>query len=458
MRKTRPGIAIPTTLFWVLVVYFICTVLAMNAQRNLRHSFNTAERVRRYYAARGVVNEFIANLQQNVAYENLHPRSNPVQATINGVEYRAWLEPDPRFPNVRHVVCESGDPGRFVRFSRSVNRVPGQSTAVFIESGPDLLVYTPEANRWDPVPDPPRTFYKWFDRLDSNGDPVLDAAGNPIRDMRTTTEPFDAGSFSRYGGSGSQLMVVYDPADPDGVDTLMTYAIGRGWSQELAPGDAASVGGGISGSDDAAFLNDGRDLYYSDRTQPNPTWSELPDPANVQGQPTAVTANRTGLYARYGNKLMRFDVPSQRWSEMELPPADVYTDDGELKPGRDTKVMPDGFALSRDGTLYGVWQRQGEVDTVFRYVPPGPDPKEPSGWYSEPPLRSLDSRRPLLKNLNSVNWGGSRLVRETTVGTEDRLYLGRQALPDPPGGDVRVITSGHYARPGVIDYKPGGSY
>lgn len=137
-RKVR-GVALVTALFVVMVLYFLCTVAAREAQENLRYLTLESERTRRLYLAKAGANQAVAEMMEDVSMEATYSKSDPREETYDGIVVRTWIEPDPDESTLRHVRSEAfpvGRPSEAQTFTRVVRRADEALNAVLYFRNP----------------------------------------------------------------------------------------------------------------------------------------------------------------------------------------------------------------------------------------------------------------------------------------------------------------------------------
>ncbi|MEW6279801.1 MAG: hypothetical protein AB1758_14330 [Candidatus Eremiobacterota bacterium] len=140
---TRPrGSAMIATMFMVMLIYFLCVVMAMQARENARLTVVEAERTRHFFVAKACVNQAVAEMMESSgAQENY---TTPRVDVVEGVQVRVWVAPDANYPNVLHVHAEATSPGleQPQHFTRTVVQTPLAEPAIYIEQGGQLKVWT----------------------------------------------------------------------------------------------------------------------------------------------------------------------------------------------------------------------------------------------------------------------------------------------------------------------------
>lgn len=385
---------------------------------------------------------------------------------------KAWAEPHPSGPSglylIRGTAHPPGLPGRAESFSKVVLEAVDSEPILYAEAAGEILAIQEDMPAWMPVPPFPFMYFKTVT--------VLDPAGiePPRQETRLVhyvggedDDPFPLAYFS--ADEQGHLLSHFLPPDPDGLPTLATYTVGGEWTFSLLPEDTEF--GPLSSSEQGLVTvpssGDPEKIYAKLKSEanPDPPWSTIEPPAGLPAgaRVTNLSLGGDSLFAQFENDagyVGLFRRKTDVWSPVPPPPTMFFTEEGELQTSAEP-VQLDRITATREGDLYGLWQRDG-IDMVYKFSADG-------GWSPMPPLPLYEYtgsgaavKAGYVQDLEAIGaTPGGQLVQQTGEGTPKIYGFHNDLLPpvlDEDGipADVHLLAIGAIVVP--AGYRVTSSY
>ncbi len=310
---------IPTVLFFVMLMFFIGTVLVVQANQDLRFTRLQAQSTQLKMAAKGIVNEALARLNADATFES-HDDSDPYRATWGDFQVEAWVVKDKTNPNVMHVHGKAyplGNPLLVQEFTRSVLHEPDVNGVAYAVSPHYDGVNTPSLFKgsgpnWELLPPVPRNWWR------ADGTLAQDPGKYALSLLFLCSD------------RGGNLYIKYDPS----MDSASSSPLGM-------------VANNIQ-----RMLTDNED---------------------AGGSPADVLENIPPFIVKNGTFdpgcVVHFDPGTQAWDLLPALPNVRYDESGVVHPVGGGDVGNIAGSISTDGQnfLYQTTYRTGEPDHVARF-------------------------------------------------------------------------------------------
>ncbi|MGE0492343.1 MAG: hypothetical protein AB7S38_24230 [Vulcanimicrobiota bacterium] len=160
--------AIPTALFFVLIIFFLATVMAARAHMNLRLSRYEADGFKRQQAARGAAAQALIELNKDDNWK-VHDSADRVIFERDPLVTEAWITQDPDHPLIMHIFGRAYPAGnedmaeissRVVLRRPDIEGVTFTNAPVFGRLTPDSMFYKRSYDtEWTKLPPCPRLTY-----------------------------------------------------------------------------------------------------------------------------------------------------------------------------------------------------------------------------------------------------------------------------------------------------------
>lgn len=465
------GVAIPTALFMVLVLFALVTATVVQVRQDLVFTSYGHVKTQAIFLSRAALNLGYQQVAANASFVEDHLGKE--RAFREGQEIAIWFVRHPEFPDVYYLFGQ-GTAGRLSFESVATLKKKEEATGVVYArralAGTDVYYYrTPGATDWSVLPAAPRSFYK----------PGTKGA------FTVETKPGSAPSLSApVGDLNGGLYAVWRR---DGIDSIFRFdkATNKWNLVPPAPQRHHKRDGTLVESPGKLAANfqdlatDGKDILYArtgrdgvDTIHRYDTaanqWTALPAaPAKVYqkvpgkpGQFKLVDLKRAAgnlvdlgsdgdgnLVARLPrdgiDTVYRYDAEARRWDVLPEIPKVVYRKDPATGEIASTPVTDQAagnlsqISVDKDGTVYGRFNRDG-VDTIYRFDGtgrPGPDGRIEGAWaVLDPPSKTIFDN--LARKTGPLDTEGVDPEEETAGKDEDGKASGVLANPSRTAVDA----------------------
>lgn len=389
--RARSGVAIPTALFVVLLLFVLGTVAARQASLNLRLSQGEAQETRWRQAARAAVNRAILLLNEDPSFES-YSEDSPFQETEDGLTLEAWATVDPDHPKLYHVhgrAFPRGSPHLAQSFERIVRKRPDIQGITYAQSPipgantPDSIFYRHgDEPDWQLIPPVPLQFYR--------SDGTLETVPGEFTDSLYFLEADNNGNIYAH----SYFFLEGDDPVTNLVRSVLEAGMasqsGHDYVYELA-GLSESIGSGPIWD---GIVGRGAVMKFNVDTR---QWTALPPIPNmrydasgnivrtggyqVPGLLTKMHASDDHLFVscmrQGGDLLLRFNHQTETWDALPPPPNQHHDDSGALVT--DPGLPPVLFNLTGDenAEVYAQWGQPDGRDVLYKKTDTGWDPLPP---------------------------------------------------------------------------------
>lgn len=417
-RPICRGVAIPTALFIVLVLFSLITITVFTVNQNVRFTYRSHYKTQAYFLAKAADNKAIYLLSTDPGWEAAHTgQTNAYEEDFgNGMRFRVWLEQHPLYANLYFLRGEGLiNANSAAEINESYDLVVKKEPEVYgtyfarksIPGYPDVVYYRNQASDWTPIPPVPRMRYDSSFAL-------------------TIATPTGIGSYATNmtSGVGDQKGNFYGVWRLDGIDTLYKYSVTDDkWISIYPPAKQWYDSSGVLQSADgpcpnfheiatdgtkylyARFGREGIDTIYrcnlETATDSSAEWSVLPaaprrhydatgalvDDGGIAGNLCDLDADGQGnLICRNSrdgiDTIYRYSESTGQWGNVPPVPKRYYTyqDGAPVEHAGAGYIELTKLSLSKDGILYGRWSRDN-IDTIYRF----PARDNENGWGTIPP-------------------------------------------------------------------------
>jgi hypothetical protein len=336
LKISPRGIALPTSMFIVMLLFALITVTVTVVNQNIQFTKYSHLKTRAYFLAKAAVNLAMKNMTSDSTWESSHTGEAQAYREIVGDRecILAWTEAHPSKADFIYVcgkgILDPGSPHPLVqRFEMVVRKKPRISGFVYMRrnlAGPDVLYTLNADGTWAQLPPAPRKYY-------NNDFTFVEVTPSGTSDY--------AGTLKYLVGDRAGNCYALWPRD--GPDTIYKYSKADGeWKAMKPPRKQYYNGSGT-------LIED---------TEPVPNISDL------------ATDGKSTLFARYSrdgiDTLYRCNLDTEGWDVLPPAPRRYYTSSGTLEaPGGYAGNLVD-LASDSKGNLYSRYSRDG-IDTIYRY-------------------------------------------------------------------------------------------
>ncbi|MEW6278419.1 MAG: hypothetical protein AB1758_07360 [Candidatus Eremiobacterota bacterium] len=359
----RAGVGLPTVLLFVLLMFFLATVLVTQANYDLRYAGVQAERTHALFLARAIVNEALSNLNKDPGWES-YTRDAPYRARWDSFDVETWCEQDPDHPGVMYLYGRATPLGGGApqEFMRTVTRRPDVAGTAFalapqfdLNRTNSFFMASTSQTDWQLLPPATQQYYRSDGTLATVPGKYCTSLSFSVADQR------------------GNLYAKYDPwVDSGGlVVKLVLKSLKQGMEKGEKDGlfNVVDIAEANIKARKGGDVNSGLLLRYSVSDQ---DWKALPPFPGLyykndgsqaslgeMGAPGMVghlsTDGERYLYASCWLEgpdfVYRFDMDSQQWDTLPPGPNLRYAADGSIQGSGLASQMYD-TAVGGDGTLY----------------------------------------------------------------------------------------------------------
>ncbi|MDQ7825190.1 MAG: hypothetical protein RDV48_20480 [Candidatus Eremiobacteraeota bacterium] len=413
-RQNGSGIALPMALFIVMVLFALITMTVVLVNQNIQFTRYSHLKTRAQYIAQAAVNQALKAMSDNSSWEPSHTgeASAYSEDTASDERLKAWIIPHPTKPDLLYVhgqgIINPGSSHAVIQNYETVVRKAASNSGIVYAcsnlNGADMIYYRQQGGDWKTLPPAPKMYYNENFTLQQTtpsglgdfADNMKCLCGDSQGNLYALSDRSGGTAIYKYSLSSNKWTAVKPPSQ-------YQYNLFGIVTQSSAPvkslSDLATDGKDTLYAVHHSLL--GTDtLYRCDLTTGK--WEVLPPTRKAyyqnDGQLTIediiggdlkdITADKSGnLYGRYSaltleagfevgvsNTVYKYSAQDRKWHVLPSVPVSYYTiangavslfTDPSQKTGRIKSL-----AVSRDGTLYGRYAREG-VDTLYRFTSSG---------------------------------------------------------------------------------------